>query len=151
MKRPRFYQKKLRKKGKFKRGFYIPINEDKYIQPSDKTMNQGPHPEYRSSWELAFYKYVDHQEDILFWSTEAQAIPYISPKDSQVHRYFPDVFIQKKNQNYIIEIKPKSQVLNPINQAKFAAAEEYCSRINAIFLVITEVELKAKGIICIEK
>jgi len=148
MTRPRYNQKRKRKKGKFLSGYYKPINEDKYRQPIDRTMNKDLYPNYRSSWELAFYKYLDHSDKVEYWGTEVFFIPYISPKDNQIHRYFSDVMMKTKDgSTFVIEIKPKSQVNTPINQAKFKAAEEYCKRNNSQFLILTEVELKQWGII----
>jgi Holliday junction resolvase len=110
-------------------------------------MNNQEYPTFRSSWEKEFYKYCERSENIIRWSTEFLAIPYISPKDGQEHRYFPDVFIQTESDRYIIEIKPHKQVQNPINQAKFRAAKEYADKNNYKFLVFTENELKKYGII----
>ena len=151
MKRPRFYNKKRRyqrKKGRFKQGFFKPINEEKYIKPFDKTMNKIQYPEYRSSWELAFYKYLDNSKEVEYWSTEYLAIHYLSPKDNQYHRYYPDIFLKTKTgDKYIIEIKPHNQVNNPINKSKFKAAEAYASTHGFIFKVFTEKELKAYNVI----
>jgi hypothetical protein len=151
--RPRYHQRKRRyqrKKSKFQKGYYKPINESKYIQPLDRTMNQAQYPEYRSSWEKKFMEYCDKSPDVLYWSTEYFPIPYVKPTDNKVHRYYPDLFVKtkdKKYKGYIIEIKPHNQINSPINQAKFKAAEEFCNQKGYKFLVITEKELKAKGII----
>ncbi len=147
--RPRYTQKKRRRRGsKFKRGFYEPVNESKYVQPQDTHMNSGEFPEYRSSWELAFYKYLDESENVISWSAEAFHIKYISPKDGQPHRYFPDVmFVDSNNQKHVIEIKPAKQCKQKVNLAKWEAAERYCEQINAKFSVITEVELAKWGLI----
>ena len=147
--RPRYYQKKQRRKGsKFKRGFYVPINEDKYRKPVDKLMNSQEFPEYRSSWELAFMKYMDHSDQIEYWGTEAFAIKYISPKDNQIHRYYVDfVFMTKNKEKHLVEIKPYNQKKDPINIAKWEAAEMYCKQIGATFSVVTEKELKKWNLI----
>lgn len=139
----RYQSKRKRRGGKFHRGFYKPINEEKYRQPADKTMNSQPYPEYRSSWEKAFYGWCDTSNKIEYWGTESFAIPYLSPKDNQVHRYYVDiVMMMKSGQKHLIEIKPKSQCNLPVNLAKWEAARKYCKKIDAIFTVITEVELK---------
>jgi hypothetical protein len=111
-------------------------------------MNNQEYPTYRSSWEREFYKYCESSDKVKRWSTEYLAIPYVSPKDNQVHRYFPDVFLETSNgDKYIIEIKPNNQTNNPINLAKFQAAKEYASKYGYTFLVFTEKELKKWGII----
>ena len=45
---------------------------------------------YRSSWELKFMKYCDMNPNILEWGSEEIVIPYRSPLDNRVHRYFVD-------------------------------------------------------------
>ncbi len=145
--RPRYYQKKQRKgRSKFKQGIYFPINEDKYLEPIDKTMSKVTGgATYRSSWELKFYKWCDNNPKVKFWGTEVLPIKYLSPKDNQIHRYYPDVFIKFHDETkVIVEIKPKSQVNNPINLAKFAAAEEYAKSSGSTFVVMTEKELGIK-------
>ena len=150
--RPRYYQKKKRYKrkrgeSKFKQGYFTSISE-KYVQPKNKYMNSEQFPQYRSSWELAFYKYCENSDYVKKWSTESVAIPYISPKDNQVHRYFPDVFLlTSDNKKFLIEIKPNNQKKNPINQAKWEAAEEWSKQNGFKFIVLTEKELKSWGII----
>ncbi len=145
--RPR-YKSKKRRQGKFKQGFYKPINEVKYRQPQDRTMNKEIFPEYRSSWELAFFKYCDTSANVEFWSVESFPIPYISPKDNKEHRYYVDVMFKTTNgKKFLIEIKPNKQKTDPVNQAKWDAARLYCKKVGAIFLVITEIELKKFGLI----
>jgi len=140
------YQKK-RNGSKFKQGYFTNISE-KYIQPINKTMNQMQYPEYRSSWELQFMKWCEASELVQKWSAESIAIQYISPKDGQPHRYFPDIqLLMTDGKKFLIEIKPKNQQNNPINKAKWEAAQEWANRNNYEFIVITETELKKWGII----
>ena len=116
---------------------------------------------YRSLWERTFMKYCDTNENILEWFSEEIAVPYRSPIDNKIHRYFPDFYIKVKESNgsikkYIIEIKPKKQTLEPIpqkrktkgyiyevyeyakNQAKWNAAKEWCADRGYEFKVLTE-------------
>lgn len=119
---------------------------------------------YRSLWERKFMKYCDTNENILEWGSEEIVVPYRSPVDNRIHRYFPDFYIKFKDRNgkikkYIIEIKPKKQCVEPKvqkkktkgyiyevveyakNQAKWAAAKEFCEDRQWQFKVFTEDEL----------
>ncbi len=111
--------------------------------------------------------YCDNHTKILEWGSEEIALPYRSPIDNKVHRYFPDFYIKVKESNgkikrYIIEIKPKKQTIEPKvkkrktkgyiyevyeyakNQAKWKAAEEFCKDRMWEFKVLTEDELGIK-------
>ena len=119
---------------------------------------------YRSLWERKFMVYCDKNTKILEWGSEEIALPYISPHDSRVHRYFPDFYIKVqentgKIKRYLIEVKPKKQTKPPAkpkrqtkgyireafeyarNQAKWKAAREFCADRMWEFKVITEQEL----------
>ncbi len=109
-------------------------------------------------------KYCDLNENILEWGSEEIALPYVSPIDNRVHRYFPDFYIKVREQNgqikkYIIEIKPAKQTKEPEkkkkitkgyvyevveyakNQAKWQAAKEFCDDRQWEFKILTENEL----------
>ena len=146
--------------------------------PRDSKYNQGKfHPQnpqkykgnvnniiYRSSWELKFMQWCDRNENILEYGSEEFWIPYISPVDNRVHKYFPDFIIKVKEnsgntKNYVVEVKPQRQTVPPkqksrvtksylyeaqtyaVNQAKWKAAEEWCADRLLNFMVITEKEL----------
>lgn len=117
---------------------------------------------YRSSWELRFMVYCDKHPAVLEWSSEEIIIPYISPKDNDYHRYYPDFWIKVQTKEgvkeFLIEVKPHAQTLPPkkrkktrrfiaeqltyeVNQAKWAAAKVYCSKKNMEFKVLTEKHL----------
>ena len=149
--------------------------------PRDSKYNQGKfHPQnpqkykgnvnniiYRSSWEVKFMQWCDRNENILEYGSEEFWIPYISPVDNRVHRYFPDFIIKVKEnsgntKNYVVEVKPQRQTVPPkqksrvtksylyeaqtyaVNQAKWKAAEEWCADRLLNFMVITEKELGIK-------
>lgn len=122
---------------------------------------------YRSSWEAKFMKYLDEHPDVLLWASEELVVPYRSPVDGKLHRYFPDFLVKKKNaqgivETLMVEIKPASQTIEPtkkktinkqyinevmtwgVNQAKWKAAKEYCDDRKWRFLVLTEKELNIK-------
>jgi hypothetical protein len=121
----------------------------------------------RSSWERRFCRWCDLNENIISWGSEEFWIPYLSPVDNRVHRYFPDFIIKVKEQTgeiktYVIEVKPKRQTIPPkpksrvtksflyeaktyaVNQAKWKAADEWCKDRLLEFKLITEDELGIK-------
>ncbi len=139
------------------KGIFKPSFSQKYIGDSKNII-------YRSLWELKFMNYCDKNENVLKWSSEEIWIPYVSPIDNRVHRYFPDFFIKYKDMNEnikesLVEIKPKRQVNGPKvgnkinqkqlvemkefakNQAKWKAAEEFCADRKWQFQILTEVDL----------
>ena len=119
---------------------------------------------YRSLWERKFMVYCDKNQNILEWASEEIAIPYRSPIDNRVHRYFPDFYMKVKEtngkiKNYVIEVKPAKQTNPPVkpkrqtkgyireayeyakNQAKWKMAKEFCADRQWVFKVVTEKEL----------
>ena len=76
-------------KGIYK-GRYRVLNPQKY---------RGDHSEviYRSSWELKFMKWCDTNASVIEWGSETMIIPYKSPVDSKLHRYFVDFYIKVKS------------------------------------------------------
>ena len=77
----------------------------------------------RSSWERKFCRWCDLNENILEWGSEEFCIPYRSPVDRRVHRYFPDFIIKVREQTgdvkrYVIEVKPKKQTRPPVQTTK---------------------------------
>tara|TARA_R100000005_G_scaffold94872_1_gene74238 strand:- start:4 stop:447 length:444 start_codon:yes stop_codon:yes gene_type:complete len=121
----------------------------------------------RSSWERHFCRWCDLSENIIEWGSEEFYIPYISPVDNRVHKYFPDFIVKLKESSgkiktYVIEVKPKKQTAPPkqpkrktksyfyecktyaVNQAKWKAAKEFCDDRRLEFKIITEDELGIK-------
>ena len=121
----------------------------------------------RSSWERRFCHWCDMNKNILEWGSEEFSIPYISPIDNRVHKYYPDFIIKVKESSgqiktYVIEVKPEKQTREPVkktrvtksyiyevttyavNQAKWKAANEFCKDRLIEFKIITENELGIK-------
>lgn len=130
-------------------GRFIPKNPKKYVGRSINNIM------FRSSWELYFFKWLDSNDAVLRWGSEELAIPYISPVDNRVHRYFPDMIVMYRDntgaiKKEIIEIKPyKESVETPrmsprdaqalmVNKAKWKAAADWAERNGAMFRVMTE-------------
>ena len=121
----------------------------------------------RSSWERKMCRWCDLNENVLQWGSEEFSIPYISPIDNRIHKYFPDFIVKLRESSgrirtYVIEVKPKKQTRPPKpgkrktksfiyetmeyakNQAKWKAAEEFCADRMIEFKIITEDELGIK-------
>jgi hypothetical protein len=137
------------------KGRYRVKNVSKYMGNPTKVV-------YRSGWELRFMKLCDDSSDIIGWSSEEVKIAYLSPVDNRWHRYWPDFLIKKRTlqgliETQLIEIKPKKQCSPPkkppkklsrrflneaatyaVNQAKWAAAIEFCRLRGWSFLILTE-------------
>jgi hypothetical protein len=122
---------------------------------------------YRSSWENAYMMKLDHDKNVLSWSSESVVIPYRFSVDDSFHRYFVDFKVVRKDpdgvvRTYLYEIKPLSQCRPPKNavnkrrptrkminehmtyaknQDKWKYAEMYCAERGWIFKVLTEKEL----------
>ena len=144
MKRPRYY-KKQRRKSRYKQGFYLLKNPEKYRPAVDKTMNPASLPFFRSSYEYKFYKWVDENEDIEYWGTESISIKYYDTQKNKIRRYYPDVFLKfKDGKKMIVEIKPASQCKMQNNLDKWESARNYARQIDAKFIVLTEKELGIK-------
>ena len=132
------------------------------FQPKHPTKYKGNPTNiiFRSKWEADVFRFCDMNPDIVKWSSEEIAIPYVSPLDGRIHRYFPDIWIQKNDRSCaIIEIKPFKQTQEPvvpvkktraflneaatyvINLAKWKAAQEYCKDRNWKFVLMTEKEI----------
>ena len=84
---------------------------------------------YRSSWELKFMQYCDTNKNIVRWSSEEIVIPYRSPVDNRIHRYFPDFYVKYKDirgkmHEKVIEIKPAKQVKEPKMQKNSSQRHE---------------------------
>lgn len=138
------------------KGIFRPTNPSKYKGDPNNVI-------YRSSWELKLMIYLDRHPEVVQWSSEEIVIPYRSPIDGRLHRYFPDFYVKKevngKIETLLIEVKPKIQTRPPavqkkrtkkyinevmtwgINEAKWKAAKNFCEDRNWKFMLMTEKEL----------
>jgi hypothetical protein len=120
---------------------------------------------YRSSMELKSMRWMDNNPNVLKWTSETVIIPYTSPADGKIHRYFTDLSCEMKMKDgtikkLIIEVKPERQTVPPtesskkkrktiiyerynyaINCAKWEAAKNWCNKKGYIFLILTEKHL----------
>lgn len=145
---------------KWHQGRFHPQHPEKYQGDANNII-------YRSSWELHFFQWCDRNDNILKYAAEEFSIPYVSPLDGRVHRYYPDALVEMKRPNgeikkYLIEIKPKRQTIPPVkkdrvtktyinevktwakNEAKWKAASEFCLDNGVEFKILTEDDLGIK-------
>lgn len=133
-------------------GRYVPENPQKYRGDYRNII-------YRSSYELKFMNWCDKNTEVLEWGSEEIAIPYRSPLDKKVHRYFPDFYLKVGNKRYLVEVKPHRFTKEPVipkrktkrflnevmqygvNLAKWESAKEFCLDRGWEFMLITEKEL----------
>jgi hypothetical protein len=112
--------------------------------------------------------FFDNSTSVIKWGYEILKIPYLNVIDKQIHRYYPDFYVEmidKDNQvkKYIIEVKPSKQTEPPkapknsngrsqrrymleaqtyvINRCKWESATEFCKKNGFEFKVITEKEI----------
>ena len=115
-------------------------------------------PFYRSSWELAMMTFLDSHPSVIQWASESIKIPYTNPLTGKRSQYVPDFLVLYKDKNgrqraELVEVKPKKEAMLEnakskrdkaflmINQAKWAAALEWCKKNGVTFRLITEDQL----------
>ena len=89
------------------KGRYFPTNPKKYKGNPNQII-------YRSLWERKVMVYCDKNDAIIEWGSEEVIVPYISPWDGKLHRYFPDFYMKVKQadgatKKFIVDVKPKAQ------------------------------------------
>ena len=145
---------------KYLQGKYIPINPKKYVGDVNNIV-------YRSSWERKLFVFLDNNPSILQWNSEECIIPYISPIDGKIHRYFVDCVVKYKKKDgrevtSLIEVKPFAQTKPPEkpkrqtkyyldsvetyikNVSKWKAAKQFAEEKGMEFMILTENELGIK-------
>lgn len=150
------------KMAKYYQGKFKPKYPEKYLGDVSNIV-------YRSMWECRLMFYFDSHPDIIKWASEEITIPYVSPIDNKIHRYFPDFYIKKKTvddkfEHVLIEVKPEHQRQKPektknkkrktfINEAltyatnlrKWEAAERFCEERGWKFQILSEKDLGIHG------
>ena len=142
------------------KGRYKPSNKHKYKGDPTNII-------YRSLWERKFMLWCDGNANVLEWGSEEYVIPYRSPLDNRVHRYYPDFYVKAITRDgrlakSIIEIKPYVQTKPPkrrrqksrtflsevktynVNAAKWKAARSWSMDRGMTFLILTENHLNLK-------
>jgi hypothetical protein len=142
----------------YKQGKFKPKNPQKYDGNPTEIY-------FRSSYELKMFQYCDLTESVISYQSEEFCIPYRSPIDGRIHRYFPDMKLKYKDKDgntrtLVVEIKPAKDLKMPetnpkrrtkswahsvkmwaINQAKWEAAKNWCADRKYEFKIFTETDL----------
>lgn len=108
------------RKGKWYQGIYQ--------SPKSRKLNN-----FKSSWELKLYQFLDYSPLVETWDSECVQIPYYLK--GRYKLYYPDVLI---NKTLLLEVKPKHQISTAMNQAKFKYAKRYCDQRGWTFQIITK-------------
>lgn len=139
---------------KWAQGVYQVLNPKKYV-------GNGL-PRFRSSWEMAFMKFCDTNDNILQWASESVRIPYRHPITGKMTTYVPDFLITYRTRDNtvkaeLIEIKPSGQSIitekqNPreravvaVNYAKWDSATKWARQNGLTFRVINESDIFHNG------
>ncbi len=147
------------------KNFNKPQKNSRYHQGYFKGAKKyfGPEPIiYRSSLEYIFMQKLEMNENVIKWSSENFAIPYVMKEPTKngfkdkKHKYYIDFTVFLKNgERLIVEIKPAGLV--PLNQAqikrnpmmhknacKWKAAIQWAKHNGYKFVIIDENRLKGK-------
>jgi hypothetical protein len=94
------------------KGSFKPKHPEKYKGDPNKII-------YRSSWERKVMNFLDQNDQVLEWASEEFSIPYRSPLDGELHRYFPDFWVKTQRADgkveiSVIEVKPHKE--NPLDE-----------------------------------
>lgn len=111
-------------------------------------------------------KYLDANPSVTQWASESIVIPYLSPVDGRMHRYFVDFAMVYKRRDgsthkALIEVKPNKERKPPrqnknqqrfltecetyaVNQAKWKTADAWCKERGITFMVLDEYDLGIK-------
>ena len=141
------------------------------LQHPEKYVGSSKLISLRSSYEISYAIRLDNSDDVIEWSSEDIIVWYQYPLNEN-HKYFTDFYVKLKNgKEYVIEVKPIHQTIEPIktlktseasynkacyefgkNKAKWNAAKEYCKQERdkgrkLYFRVLTETDLIKEEII----
>ena len=147
-----------------KKGNYTPQNPHKWIITEAFDSGGRAQIKYRSSWEHHFFRFMDLNDNVIKANSEGMVIPYLSPVDNKIHKYYMDAMMETKDGKiWLIEIKPKAQRFPPkkpksnseksminyekairtyaVNMAKWEATEVLCKERGWTFIIIDETHL----------
>ena len=142
---------------KWNQGIYSPQHAEKY---------RGTLPiVYRSGLELKMMRWCDENVHVKQWGSESIIVPYLSPRDGKIHKYFTDFVLMLETptgtKKYIVEVKPFSQTIPPsqkgrknkntllmeqlrwaVDSSKWQSARQWAEQHGYLFMLVTEKDLK---------
>jgi hypothetical protein len=142
--------------------FQVKYTFKEVFVPQNKSKYSGSYPIVaKSSWEYKSFVYLDREPRVLTWTVESVILPYFSPVDGRMHRYYVDLSFSIKNSNgavekYLVEIKPHAQLSKPVrgrkkqstflteaktwivNMSKWKAASEWAKAHGFVFKLWTD-------------
>lgn len=124
------------------KGKYLPKNPKKYRGDFQNVI-------YRSGWERQLMVYLDENESVLEWSSEEIAIPYVSPNDGRIHRYFPDFWLKVRRpdgtiREHIWECKPSKESVEPVIKTREQILQESPARKRRYYLDVLKYGINKK-------
>lgn len=145
---------------KYIQGKFVPTEIHKYKGNPNNIF-------FRSLWEYHLFQWLDKSKSVIEWGSETVVVPYVSPIDKKLHRYYIDLYakiIDKDGvvRKYLIEVKPYKETVKPKtlnensakynksiirfyqNLAKWQAASEFAEKNGMKFILLTERELYGK-------
>ena len=104
---------------------------------------------YRSGWEFEFMQKLDSDPTVKTYGYETLIIPYLrSARSKKAAKYFPDFVVEYVDGRTVVyEIKSASFMNRRANLTKFSAGKLYCENRGWSYVVLTQVELKAMGLL----
>ena len=133
---------------------YIIKEKSKYLGDPETVV-------YRSSWEKAFFVFLEEASVVKFWASEEIKIQYLLLTDKKFHRYYPDVVLElETGDKFIVEIKPFGQRILKggkgsgrrgemefvKNMCKWNAAREVAKDNGIHFIILDEYDLRRIGV-----
>jgi hypothetical protein len=112
------------------------------------SIKSGQICKFRSGWEKSYMEFLDMSLDVISWEYESIVIPYVANKKTgKLRKYYPDFFVTKENDKFLIEIKPSRRIHQAKVMKKISAANDWCNVNNVKLLIVTEYELKVLGLL----
>lgn len=94
-------------------------------------------------------QHLDADDKVKSYLYEGVIVGYVSNvRSGRIRKYWPDFLIEYTDgKKIMVEIKPKRKLEHVTVKKKLAAARQWCEEHGAVLEIVTEVELKALGLL----